>query len=82
MTQFVPECLALMNRWVFALIHNAFNLFDKEGPSFNTVAMSACANSLYSKHSMDASHAINTDKGQKMIPFNILNSDSFWTPAI
>lgn len=82
MTQFVPECLALMNRWVFALTHNAFNLSDREEPSFNTVTMSACADSLYSKHSMDVPHAINTNKGQEMIPFNILNSDSFWTPAI
>jgi len=25
---------------------------------------------------MDVPHAINTNKGQEMIPFNILNSDS------
>jgi len=45
--------------------------------------MNACADSLYSsRHSMDVPHAINTNKGQEMIPFNILNSDSFWTLAI
>ncbi len=81
-SQFVPECPALMNRWVFAFTHNAFNLSNREGPSFNTATMSSCADSLYSSTVWLCLMLLTPTKVKRKIPFDILNGDSFWTPAI